>query len=222
MAIEMIFWDNDGVLVETEPLYFQATCEVFAELGVTLSRQDYEETYLRDNRGAWHLLGDCAADLNWLEAQRLRRNARYTELLHANSTVCPGAEAVLAALYPSTRMAVVTSSRGEHFEAIHETTGFRRFFEFVLVREDYAQSKPDPESYLLALRRSGCPPASALVIEDSPRGLAAATAAGLRCWVIPSTLTLTENADWAAADRVLGSITEIPALLKSAPLNPQQ
>ena len=60
MAIEMIFWDNDGVLVETEPLYFQATCEVFAELGVTLSRQDYEETYLRDNRGAWHLLGDCA------------------------------------------------------------------------------------------------------------------------------------------------------------------
>ena len=66
-------------------------------------------------------------------------------------------------------------------------------------------------SYLLALANSRQAKADCLVIEDSPRGLAAAKAAGLTCWVIPSLET--RQQDFHGADRVLENITELIPLL---------
>ena len=68
-------------------------------------------------------------------------------------------------------MAIVTSSRRVHFDAMHTRTGLIPYFDFVLAREDYALSKPDPEPYLAAMKKSGCGPEECLVVEDSPRGL---------------------------------------------------
>ncbi|MDH3454976.1 MAG: HAD-IA family hydrolase, partial [Desulfuromonadales bacterium] len=65
--------------------------------------------------------------------------------------------------------------------------------------------------YLLALQKSGQQAQHALVIEDSPRGLAAAKAAGLTCWVIPGHHT--SGQDFPEADRVLSSLEEIPELI---------
>ena len=47
-------------------------------------------------------------------------------------------------------MAIVTSTRPEHFALVHERTGIREHFELVLTRADYTRSKPDPEPYLMA------------------------------------------------------------------------
>jgi beta-phosphoglucomutase-like phosphatase (HAD superfamily) len=86
-------------------------------------------------------------------------------------------------------MAIVTSSRREHFDIIHEASGLLKYFEFALTDGDYAASKPDPAPYLAAVARSGAQPARCLVVEDSERGLASAAAAGLACVVVPSRLT---------------------------------
>ena len=108
-------------------------------------------------------------------------------------------------------MAIVTSSRRDHFDAIHRKSGLLQFFDFVLTREDYAHAKPNPEPYFLALANSKVPKDKCLVIEDSPRGLAAAKAAGLACWIVPSKDTLGEP--FNEADRVLDSVTELLSLL---------
>ena len=108
-------------------------------------------------------------------------------------------------------MAIVTSSHRAHFEAIHRSTGLPQFFEFVLAREDYGLSKPDPEPYLSAVARLGLSAGECLVIEDSERGLRAAKAAGLTCWVIPSALTASSN--FAAADRRFDSLAELRNVL---------
>ena len=94
---------------------------------------------------------------------------------------------------------------------IHNRTKFLPFFDFCLTREDYAKSKPSAEPYLLALQKSGKPAQNTLVIEDSPRGLTAAKAAGLTCWVIPGHHT--SELDFPEADRILSSINEIPGLI---------
>ena len=67
-----------------------------------------------------------------------------------------------------------------------------RYFEFVLAREDFRETKPNPEPYLLA-------PDNCVAVENSERGLAAARAAGLRCLVIPNDMTRACNFRGATA-----------------------
>ena len=121
------------------------------------------------------------------------------------------AEQVLQTLFGHYTMAVVTTAHGEHFDIIHQRTGFKRFFDFILTREDYGESKPNPEPYLTALKKSGYQPQECLVIEDTERGLTAATAAGIKCWVIPTALNL--ESDFSAADKILKHISEVPIYL---------
>jgi beta-phosphoglucomutase-like phosphatase (HAD superfamily) len=79
---------------------------------------------------------------------RDRRNQKYRELVEQESRPLPGVTEALGALQPHFRMAIVTSSLADHFAAAHKASGLLPFFEFVLTRECYVKSKPDPEPYL--------------------------------------------------------------------------
>jgi HAD superfamily hydrolase (TIGR01509 family) len=203
-----IFWDNDGVLVDTEVLYYEANRQVLAGLGIELTVEQFRELYMKETIGGWHL-----ADLSpaAMEEKRSERNRVYSELLRTRAFAVPGAAEVLEALSGRLATGVVTSSRRDHFDLIHARTGFGRFFEFVVSCDDVRNTKPDPEPYLRALELSGRSPAECVAVEDSERGLAAAKAAGLECWVIPTGLT--RDGDFRAADRVIGNLLEIPGLL---------
>jgi HAD superfamily hydrolase (TIGR01509 family) len=192
-----LLWDHDGVLVDTEALYFQATREILAGAGVELSRAQYRQLFLVEGKGAFHLVAERGVQA--IEALRAARDARYAELLAAGDLLIPGALALLARLRQRFRMAIVTSSKRAHFELIHRQSGLPAQFELILTREDYVRAKPEPEPYLRALQQLGLAPAQCLVIEDSERGLRAAKAAGLACWVVPSELT--RDSEFAGADR---------------------
>jgi beta-phosphoglucomutase-like phosphatase (HAD superfamily) len=80
-------------------------------------------------------------------------------------------------------------------------------FEFVLTHESYASSKPSPEPYLLGLERLQLNAADCLVVEDSPRGLQAATAAGIRCIILRNALT--RGHDFPGAYRVVDTMPQL-------------
>jgi HAD superfamily hydrolase (TIGR01509 family) len=208
MAFDFIFWDNDGVLVDTEGLYFQASREALEQIDFTLSAEQFAAISLASGRSVFELATD---DQQVMDGLRRWRNERYSALLGGQDLVLPGVRETLIQLAPRLDMAIVTSSRRDHFELIHSASSLLPYFEFVLCREDYREAKPDPEPYLLALQRSGREARRCLVIEDSSRGLTAAKAAGLTCWVIPSAQT--KGQDFSAADRVLGQIGELRELL---------
>lgn len=207
-------FDNDGVLVDTERLYLQATREVLAGAGVTLSDADYVELFLRTARGAWHLIGG-ALDEPTLAGLRARRDHRYQELIAAGDIMIAGASRCVARLADRYRLAIVTSSDPAPFALAHARTGLLRHFELVLTREHYRNSKPDPEPYLTAVQRLGVPPERCLVIEDSERGLRAAKAAGLACWVIPSPLT--REGRFGDADAILEDLAAVADRLLGPP-----
>ena len=210
--IKAIFWDNDGVLVDTERLYFQANQETFAAAGVALSERDYVELFLRQDKGAWHLLEQ--RDVSAADIQRLRdeRNARYGELLAREARVIDGVVDVLDALHGRYAMGIVTSSRRDHFDVIHGRTDLLKYFDFVLTSGDFKRSKPHPDPYLMAVERSGLAPDECVAIEDSERGLEAAATAGIRCIVIPTALT--RGGRFARASRVVRDVADVPALLE--------
>jgi HAD superfamily hydrolase (TIGR01509 family) len=206
-----LFWDNDGVLVDTERIYFEATRDTMARLGVELTREQYYELFLVQAKGAWHLVRNGALTAEQTARHRAERDELYAWRLAQESAAVPGAEEVLQALHGRLPMGVVTSSRRRHFEIIHRRTGFLRYLDFAITIDECARCKPDPEPYRRAAERVGLPPGQCLAIEDSERGLAAAHAAGVPCWIIPTALTA--HGDFGRAQAVLRSISEVPERL---------
>lgn len=211
-----ILWDNDGVLVDTERWHFQATREIFATVGIDLTVALYFEYFLSRSKGTSQLA--AAHGLNEADIAKLQadRNARYLRMLEQEDILIPEVHETLAALRPHFAMGIVTSSRREHFETIHRRTGLLDFFDFAITHEDYAHSKPAPDPYLAAITRCGFPADQCLAIEDAPRGLRAAQAAELDCWVIPTELT--RMGVFTGATKMLNRITDVASLL----LNPHQ
>jgi HAD superfamily hydrolase (TIGR01509 family) len=209
-----ILWDNDGVLVDTERWYFQATQEVFAGAGIELTPELYFEYFLSRSKGTSTFAAAQGLSEADIAAMSASRNERCRQMLEQESITLDGVRETLARLRPHFRMGIVTSSRRPHFEAIHRRTGLLEFFDFAITREDYAHSKPSPEPYLAGVARSGLPAGRCLAIEDAPRGLMAAQAATLDCWVIPTELT--RRATFSGASRVLNHITDVSALLLDA------
>lgn len=206
--IKGILWDNDGVLVDTERLFFAANRTLFLRHDIDLSERQFFDWFLTDNRGAWHLLAARGVSAQRIAELRAERNDIYGALLAgpANLEVADIAR-VLAACAARVPMGIVTSSARAHFDLIHRPLNLLRHFQFVVAAEDYTFSKPSPEPYLLGLEKLGLPACDCLVVEDAPRGLQAALAAGLRCIVVRSALT--RQHDFAGAYRVVDSVGEL-------------
>jgi HAD superfamily hydrolase (TIGR01509 family) len=212
MELKAIFWDNDGVLVDTERLYFESNAKVLEPFGIELSREQYRQHWLVNSRGLIAIGRDAGLSDELIEQLRKRRDAIYMQLISEKEIVIPGVRQAIETLPKGVRSAIVTSSKPEHFEVIHRRTGLLSLFEFAITPADYNHSKPDPEPYLLALSRTGLLPEECIVIEDSERGLAAALGAGIRCWIIPSELNA--GADFAGADRIISRIADVPQLIR--------
>lgn len=208
----MILWDNDGVLVDTEPLFFEANREVLADAGVELTRARYIHDSLTLGSSMVRLARERGLDEARIAALRGARDDRYAALLGGRELLIPGVREALAALHGKVRMAIVTNARKDHFDLIHRRTGILPFFEFVLTQEDFDRSKPAPDAYLAGLARADLPADRCLVVEDTPRGLRAATAAGIPCAVIPHALT--RGCDFAGAAAVLARAGDLPAFLE--------
>src|SRR5690606_16240097 len=161
-----LFFDNDGVLVDTEHLYMEASQWVLADEGIALGAAEYVDLFMRQNRGLLHFADAHGWSADRLQAMRARRNERYAALLAREPVMLDGVAETLATLHGRAPMGIVTSSRREHFDIIHARTGLLRYFDFVLAEGDYPVSKPDPAPYLAAIARTGADPSACLVIED--------------------------------------------------------
>ncbi len=203
-----ILWDNDGVLVDTEHLFFAATRDEFATVGVQLALEQYQDLTLRQGKSCFDLLAERGVAPEELRRIREVRNRRYLERLGQGVSLIDGVLETLKSLHGRLPMAIVTSCNADHFEVIHAPLGILRYFEFALTNADYEHHKPHPEPYLRAAERLSLEPVDCLVIEDTERGLEAATRAGMECLVIPNALT--RHGDFRQARKVLASIREVP------------
>ncbi len=204
--IKAIFWDNDGVLVNTGRLYFLATQRVLATVGVTLTKEQYIE--FSSSRGGAHGTSPRNEASLHPPSSSCGKNATRSTANHSEERLLiDGVREVLEGLHKRYVMGIFTSSDPDHFEIIHCTTGLLPYFQYALTSGDYKNGKPHPEPYLKALERSGCRREECIVVEDSEGGPIAATEAGLRCIVVPSELTRGRNFD--RAYKVLQSLTEL-------------
>ena len=207
---KIILWDHDGVLVDTEKWYFEATRKALSEFEIEVDKLRYLD-FMQDGRSIWSLAYSKGFSDKMISDQRKKRDIYYQDFLLNKDIEIPGVEETLAALCMTYSMAIVTTSKRKDFELIHKNRSIVRFMDFVMTVEDYRKAKPDPEPYLAALKKYGAVPQEAIVIEDSGRGLRSAVAAGIDCIVVENEFTSTH--DFTMAKMILKSITDLKKVL---------
>ncbi|MGY3337025.1 HAD superfamily hydrolase (TIGR01509 family) [Streptomyces filamentosus] len=182
MRYDLVIFDNDGVLVDSEPLSNRLLAGYLTELGHPTT---YEDS-LRDYMGAaMHRVHDLVRERS---GQRLPEDfdevfhARVFAAFRAELEPVPGAADVLKALVAAeVPYCVASSGSHERIRVGHRKTGLDAWFpdELVFSAEDVGRGKPAPDLFLHAAGRMGVAPGRCVVIEDSRLGVQAALAAGM-------------------------------------------
>ena len=177
MPCELLIFDCDGVLIDSELLSIRVDQECLAECGIELSMEEIHELYTGISFAG--MVADLEARHGPLPvdfADRHRR--RLWPLFERELRAIPGVAAVIDAL--SCRTCVASSGRPERLRHALSLVGlYDRFHPNVFSAVEVARGKPAPDLFLYAAERMGVLPARCLVIEDSLPGVTAAVAAGM-------------------------------------------
>jgi HAD superfamily hydrolase (TIGR01509 family) len=209
-----VCFDLDGTLVDSERVQWEAYRRVLADHGVDIGLDEYREHFIAVAGGAEYACRRYRLPIDAVTL-RARKAAVYGELIARGVPPMPGARVCLERLHEGWKLAVVTNSTRAEATAILEPLGFASLLHAVVAREDYAGGKPAPDAYLAAAAALGCPARACVAVEDTPRGLAAARAAGMRVVAVPGELTA--DRDFAGAWRRLPGLDALtPVLLREA------
>ena len=213
---DALVFDMDGVLVDSEPLHMRATQSVLRPEGVDIPWEvftDYIGTTVEatwaDLMVRYKLKGEFDDYLRRYEEAILFVLARKLEPE-------PGVWALItAARQRGKRLALASSSRQSWIAATLAGLAMTDVFEVIVSGEMAPHGKPAPDIYLEAARRLGVLPRRCIAIEDAPRGVTAAKAAGM--YAIAVRTAYTDAADLAPADAIVNSLEEFDhALLDAA------
>ncbi|WP_435797593.1 HAD family hydrolase [Streptomyces avermitilis] len=213
MRYDLVIFDNDGVLVDSEPLSNTLLAAYLTELGHPTS---YEES-LRDYMGAaMHRVHDLVQERT---GQRLPDD--FDEVFHGRVFAAferelepvAGAVDILEKLTADgVPYCVASSGSHERIRVGHRKTGLDRWFEDgrIFSSQDVGRGKPAPDLFLHAAERMGVPPKRCVVVEDSPLGVQAANAAGMDVFGYTA---MTPAAKLTGATQLLSDLAELADLL---------
>ncbi|MET8946673.1 HAD family hydrolase [Streptomyces sp. NPDC004542] len=213
MRYDLIIFDNDGVLVDSEPISNRLLAAYLTELGHPTTYEDSIRDYMGS---AMHRIHDLV-----LERTGQRLPDDFDDVFHSRVFAAfarelkpvAGVDDVLAKLAADgVPYCVASSGSHERIRVGHRTTGLDRWFEDARIfsSQDVGRGKPAPDLFLHAAERMGVAPGRCVVVEDSPLGVQAARAAGMEVYGFTA---MTPPARLAGAGRLFSDMGQLAALL---------
>src|SRR4051812_22769810 len=210
-----VLFDFDGVVVNSEPLHFQAFREVLSRQGIDLTEEEYYRDLIGfDDKGAFRHVFERRnlplAPKTFLELMT-DKSAIMVDLIHRKKLeALPGVEETVRQLWRRVPLAIVSGGLREEIELMLEGVALRDCFQFIIAAEDVAVGKPDPQGYLMAVERISelllktdkarkpLKAADCLVIEDAPKVIKRAGKAGFKTIGVANTYGPQQlaDADW--------------------------
>jgi HAD superfamily hydrolase (TIGR01509 family) len=201
-----VTFDMDGLLVDSEPLWFLAESAVMARLGADWGPADQLALVGGSLRSTVeYLIAKATEPADPVDVGRWLTETMVDLVSTRPLTVLPGtAELVSEVQAAGLPHALVTSSVPAVVDAVLGRLDVR--FDAIISAADVTQTKPDPEGYLLAAAKLGVDPQRCVALEDSPNGVAAAEAAGFRVVAVPSVVRVPARPGRV----VLGTLAGVP------------
>ncbi|MEW1888232.1 MULTISPECIES: HAD family phosphatase [unclassified Streptomyces] len=204
-ALQAVFLDMDGTLVDTEGFWWDVEVEVFAGLGHRLD-EAWRDVVVGGpmSRSTGYLIEATGADIT-LEEAAVLLNDRFEKRIGNGVPLMPGAARLLAELRRhEIPTALVSASHRRIIDRVLDSVGHHHFA-LTVAGDEVTRTKPHPEPYLTAARGFGADPRLCAVIEDTATGVAAAEAAGCRVVAVPSVSPIAP----AEGRVVVGSLEEV-------------
>ncbi|WP_313690404.1 hexitol phosphatase HxpB [Pantoea sp.] len=206
-------FDMDGLLIDSEPLWDRAELDVFATLGVDLTRRhELPDTLgLRIDQTVrmWYE----ALPWNGPDQQEVtdRIIARALTLVEETRPLLPGVEqALLLCRQQGLKIGLASASPMHMLERVLEMFNLRHYFDVLASAERLPYSKPHPQVYLDAAAKLAIDPLNCVALEDSFNGMVASKAARMRSIVVPAA-EHRADARWALANVRLDDLTQLTA-----------
>lgn len=188
--LKAIIFDFDGVIADTEPLHLSAFQKVLGEKGITLNSEDYYEIYLgMDDKECFNTVLKAYGinpDKKAIQSLIEKKTAILMDYLKNNLFIYPGVINFIDRAKENYLLAIASGALRHEIEFILNAKGIDHAFTTIVSAEDVRAGKPDPECFLIALKRLNhsskfnIEPEECVVIEDSIAGLEAARGAGMR------------------------------------------
>jgi beta-phosphoglucomutase len=213
MPTRAVLFDFDGVIADTENVHVAAWQRTFGALGW----DETEDVCLRameidDRQFLAEVFARREVDGGDVEGWVLRKQDLTLSLLADAPRIYPGVADLVARLRENVRLAVVSTTWRANVEAVLRSSGLLDAFPVIIAKEDVAAPKPDPEGYRLALARLELNAEDAVALEDSPTGLAAARAAGLRVVAVGHRRP---QGDWSGDAAFLADLADPSSVLRA-------
>jgi HAD superfamily hydrolase (TIGR01509 family) len=207
MPVRALIFDMDGLMVDTEPTYWEVARELAKRHGTAVADATLRQMMGRSGREAMGIFAQqcgitASTPVELLREREQMMIARYT----AGVDALPGLHAIIDRFRGRLCLAVATSSPRKFTDVLLPALGVADALDVVQTGDDIAHGKPAPEIYLKCMGRLGIAPAQCAVLEDSPAGVLAAKRAGARVIAVPTQLTAGE--DFRAADARVADLFE--------------
>lgn len=210
--LELVVFDLDGVLIDSEPLHEIAKREALASFGIT-GPVDLSWSVGRPQRELWqHLIDEYGLEKDPAELERRQYESILDQMRDKRVALSAGLVDLLDCLQArGIRTAVCSSSDRFYVDRFLVQYQLRDRFTAVVGGDEVPQKKPAPDGYLRALQLSGVAPGRAVAIEDTRAGSLAARAAGMAC--IGYRNPTSGSQDLTPANLTVGSLAEAAAIL---------
>lgn len=216
---DLILFDCDGVLVDSEPISTTVFVEYLVEMGLEINENTVYRKFLGRSMGALATVLSNEFDFTITDEHLQAIRGRLFNRLSSNLKPITGISQVIGSLEQA--ICVASSSQVDRIRLSLGVTDLLRFFEPHIFSASMVENgKPAPDLFLHAARTMGVSPARCLVIEDSPAGIEAAKRAGMQVFAFvggthAAPANLRERAKPLAPDAVFDDMSQLPSLLQN-------
>lgn len=210
MNTDTVIFDMDGLLIDSEPLWYEAAQELLKKFNTSIDEEDYNKTTgLRTPEFLHHWFSVFGIDHGHIKEAEADIVERVIKKVQEKGQMMKGVESALKLFAEhGFKIGLASSSPFNVIEAVLAKTSLSSRFEVLSSAEHLPYGKPNPQVFLDCANALNSHPTSCICIEDSFNGLIAAKAARMKCVIVPHPAQF-EMDRWNIADLKLKSLDEL-------------
>lgn len=206
-----VIFDMNGIIINDEHIHETAFKKTIKPYGVDLDHKTYLECCAgkTDRSGYEEIATRFSVNLP-IENLLSQKSQIYLSLFPANKKSYPGVIELIHTLFKDYILALTSSSSKDEVDLVTKEFGIKNLFKVIVTGNDVIKGKPDPEPYLITVKKLGFKPNECVVIEDSRNGVLAGKAAGM--YVVAITTTH-KSEDLNMADKIINNFEQVQQCL---------